>query len=331
MRFSNHAPHQIMTYPRFVFFVLLLLPLGLWAQTDSVLQSPAPKLADSVGRVQNAAKNDSLKRVSDSLAVMYIKYPNPNRKNRFIDSLMQLYQVKNLDFIAWAKQFGRPINHEGEGKLKKHGQRWVLLVILSLVLGFSCLRIAFRNDISILMNAFFDHRFLTQQTISVGFFGSWPFMILFVLFGFTIGMYLYLVGSYLQLSYVYAGVNWYVILSLLIMALITLKVYVLRCLGYLLVVQKAVRVYTSILLLSYFHAALLFLPLIVAFSLSTSAHAVLFIYAGIAILLFITVFQAIRGAIHVLSHYQFPKFYLFIYFCALEICPLLVLIKVLRF
>jgi hypothetical protein len=320
-----------MTYPRFVFFMLLLLPLGLWAQTDSVVQALVPKLADSVGRVQNVANSDSLKRVSDSLAVMYIKYPDPNRKNRFIDSLMKLYQVKNLDFIAWAKQFGRPINHDGEGKLRKHGQSWVLVVILCLVLGFAVLRIAYRNDINMLMNAFFDHRFLAQQTSAGGFFTSWPFMLLFVLFGFTIGMYLYLIGSYLQLSYAFSGVQWYVILSLLIMGLLILKVYVLRFLGFVLMVQKAVRVYTSILFLSYFHAALLFLPLIVAFSLSSSAYAVLFIYAGMAIALFITVFQAIRGAIHVLSHYPFSKLYLFIYFCALEICPMLVLIKVLRF
>lgn len=318
-----------MTYPRFVFF--MLLPLGLWAQTDSVVQALVPKLADSVGRVQNVANSDSLKRVSDSLAVMYIKYPDPNRKNRFIDSLMKLYQVKNLDFIAWEKQFGRPINHDGEGKLRKHGQSWVLVVILCLVLGFAVLRIAYRNDINMLMNAFFDHRFLAQQTSAGGFFTSWPFMLLFVLFGFTIGMYLYLIGSYLQLSYAFSGVQWYVILSLLIMGLLILKVYVLRFLGFVLIVQKAVRVYTSILFLSYFHAALLFLPLIVAFSLSSSAYAVLFIYAGMAIALFITVFQAIRGAIHVLSHYPFSKFYLFIYFCALEICPMLVLIKVLRF
>jgi len=311
--------------------MLLLLPLGLWAQTDSVVQARVPKLADSVGRVQNVANSDSLKRVSDSLAVMYIKYPDPNRKNRFIDSLMKLYQVKNLDFIAWAKQFGRPINHDGEGKLRKHGQSWVLVVILCLVLGFAVLRIAYRNDINMLMNAFFDHRFLAQQTSAGGFFTSWPFMLLFVLFGFTIGMYLYLIGSYLQLSYAFSGVEWYVILSLLIMGLLILKVYVLRFLGFVLMVQKAVRVYTSILFLSYFHAALLFLPLIVAFSLSSSAYAVLFIYAGMAIALFITVFQAIRGAIHVLSHYPFSKLYLFIYFCALEICPMLVLIKVLRF
>lgn len=311
--------------------MLLLLPLGLWAQTDSVVQARVPKLADSVGRVQNVANSDSLKRVSDSLAVMYIKYPDPNRKNRFIDSLMKLYQVKNLDFIAWAKQFGRPINHDGEGKLRKHGQPWVLVVILCLVLGFAVLRIAYRNDINMLMNAFFDHRFLAQQTSAGGFFTSWPFMLLFVLFGFTIGMYLYLIGSYLQLSYAFSGVEWYVILSLLIMGLLILKVYVLRFLGFVLMVQKAVRVYTSILFLSYFHAALLFLPLIVAFSLSSSAYAVLFIYAGMAIALFITVFQAIRGAIHVLSHYPFSKLYLFIYFCALEICPMLVLIKVLRF
>jgi hypothetical protein len=307
------------------------MPLGLWAQTDSVVQVPASTVAKSITSRQTIAKSDSLKRLSDSLAVMYIKYPDPNRKNRFTDSLMQLYQVKNLDFIAWAKQFGRPINHEGEGKLRKPGHPWVLVVILCLVLGFAVLRIAFSKYISMVMNAFFDHRFLAQQTSAGVFFTSWPFMLLFVLFGFTIGMYLYLIGSYLQLSYAFGGVEWYVILSLLIMGLLILKVYVLRFLGYVLLVQKAVRVYTSILFLSYFHAALLFLPLFVAFSLSSSAHAVLFIYAGMAIALFITVFQAIRGAIHVLSHYRFSKLYLFIYFCALEICPLLVLIKVLRF
>ncbi|MFM6954485.1 MAG: hypothetical protein ACKOWL_05825, partial [Sphingobacteriaceae bacterium] len=74
MRSSNHAPHQRMTYPRFVLFMLLLLPLGLWAQTDAVLRSRAPKLIDSVDRFRNVAKTDSLKRVSDSLAVLYIKY-----------------------------------------------------------------------------------------------------------------------------------------------------------------------------------------------------------------------------------------------------------------
>ena len=320
-----------MIHPRFVYFILLLLPLGLWAQTDSLVQAPPSTVAKSITSKQTIAKSDSLKRVSDSLAVMYVKFPDPNRKNLFLDSLMRLYQVKNLDFIGWAKKFGTAANREGAGKIKKYGERWVLLVILCLVLGFSILRIAFRNDINMLITAFFDPRFLAQQTSAAGFFNSWPFIVLFVLFGFTMGMYLYLIGSYLQLSYAFKGVAWYIILSLLIIGLLVLKVYVLRFFGFLLVVQKAVRVYTSILFLSYFHAALLFLPLIVAFSLSASAYAVFYIYTGIAIVLFITVFQAIRGAIHVLSHYQFPKFYLFIYFCALEICPLLVLIKVLRF
>ncbi len=321
---------------RFLLSLFLLLPCNLFAQVDTALvpaaaTQPVNNTQATLPPLQNTLRADSLQRIADSLAILYVRLPDPNRPNRFVDSLIKRYELKNLDFMAWAAKFSRKQNFEGLGKLRNTGQTWVIWVILALMLGFASIRIAFKNEVSMLLNAFFDHRFLAQQSFNSVFFNTWPFMLLFVLFSFTIGMYLYLIGRYMQLSYAFEGFRWYVTLSFLSMGLMVAKVYVLRFLGALLLVQKVVKAYTSILFLSYFHAALLFLPLVFAFSLSSVGVATLFIYAGIGVTAFIVLFQSFRVGIHVLSHYQFPKFYLFLYFCALEICPLLLLIKALRF
>lgn len=321
---------------RFLLCIWMLLPLSLVAQVDSVLPQAIPpqaylkQFSDSMSK-QNTLRADSMKRIGDSLAMVHIGFPDPQRPNRFVDSLVRVYEVKNLDWMAWAAKFIRMHSNEGLGKPRNTAQPWIIWTILALILGFASIRIAFRNEVSMLVNAFFDHRFLAQQSFSGSFFNSWPFILLFILFGFTIGMYVFLIGRYLQLSYAFEGFRWYISLSVLSMFLLVAKVYILRFLGSLLLVQKVVKAYISILFLSYFHAALLFLPLIFAFSLSSVGLATLFIYMGMAITAFIIVFQAFRVGIHVLSHYQFPKFYLFLYFCALEICPLLILVKALRF
>jgi len=39
--------------------------------------------------------------------------------------------------------------------------------------------------------------------------------------------------------------------------------------------------------------------------------------------------QYLRNSVNIISSFRFHKFYLFIYLCALEICPVLILIKAL--
>lgn len=316
--------------------LFLIMPLGLWAQGDSVSPNANRGLSinqnpESQLRLQQKNQQDSLKKVADSLTFLWVGIPDSNRKNQFRDSLIKEYQVYNLDFAAWAKKFIKNKNHEGEGKPRKQGQRWVLLTILLLILGFSVLKSAFNKEIAMIMNAFFDHRFLSQGPAAGNFFNTWLFFFLYLLFGFTLGMYLFLAGKFFHLTYPLSDLSWYFALSLMVILLFTVKIYALRFLGFLLQAEKAVKTYTSILFLSYFHAAILFLPLILAFSLSQAKYAGVFLYAGMLITALILLYQLVRVSIHILSHYQFSKFYLFIYFCALEICPILILIKALRF
>jgi hypothetical protein len=120
-------------------------------------------------------------------------------------------------------------------------------------------------------------------------------------------------------------------LSALVIGLFTLKIFVLRILGFLFDANKLVREYVSVLYLSYFNAATLFLPVVIAFSLTSNRFAGIYSYIGIVMILGIFVFQFLRAGAKILTNYKFPKVYLIIYLCALEFCPLVILFKVLGY
>jgi hypothetical protein len=323
-----------------VFFILMVLHLSGWAQSDSLNHAskiPPPDPAFRRTRIDSAELKfqqhieDSVKLSGDSIAMSWIKAPDPNRPNRFLDSLINMYKVENFNFAEWAKKFPQKSLHFDQGKPRKTGETWVFAIIIILILFFAILKNAFTKELGFIVQAFYSNRTLNQINKEDNLFSSWPFLFLYLLFGFTIGMFLYLSGKYFQLEYNYRGFEWFLVLSGLVIGLFTLKIFVLKILGFFFGVQKLVKEYVTILYLSYFNSALIFLPLILAYSLTPNRYAGIFSYIAILCIIVVFVFQFLRAGTSVVSNYHFSKFYLFIYLCALEICPVLILIKALRF
>ncbi|HXI00931.1 MAG TPA: DUF4271 domain-containing protein [Sphingobacteriaceae bacterium] len=330
-----------------ILWVLMLVNSCAFAQIDSVIPPSVSKKPtvtrntyrlDSAGLARRQAyrdsvKNvkDSLKAIGDSLSMVWIKAPDAKRPNLFVDSLLKAYTIKNFDFSAWSTKFKKKANRYDEGKPIPKREPWVLIIIILLMLIFGVLKKAFPNQIDSIIESFYSNRMLTQISKEGNLFSSWPFLFFYILFGFTIAMFLYLSGEYLLIDYDFDGFDWFLILTGIIIGLFTLKIAVLRILAFLFDIGKMVKEYTSILYLSYFNAAIVFLPLVVAFSLTPYRFGSLFSYLALILVAFIFIFQFIRAGALILSNYQFPKVYLFIYLCALEICPLLILLKALRF
>jgi hypothetical protein len=213
------------------------------------------------------------------------------------------------------------------GKPVPKGELWVLGFILVMLIVFAILRISFSKQLTTIIHAFYSNRVLNNLNKEDNLFTSWPFVLLFIQFGFIIGMFLYLIAQYYQVSYGGGGFQFFVTISLCIIILYVLKILVLRVIGHLFNVQKPVHEYVSILYLSYFNLSLLFIPLVIAFALSPLKYGLYFIAIS-TVLVFITFFfQFIRAGYIILSNNRFSKVYLFLYFCALEICPILILIK----
>ncbi len=292
---------------------------------DSIQRLRWLAMRDSVRRVR-----DSIHAVSDSVLLSWVKAPARGRPNRFRDSIVQYYMVKNLDFNAWRARFDK-ISKYDAGMARPKGELWVVIVVFALLLLFGIMRSSFSKELNALVFAFFSNRTLGQINKEEDFFNSWPFVFLYLLFGFTIGMFFYECTGYYQLTYGYSGISWYFRLSLVIIAMYTAKVFIINILGFLFGVRKLVREYSSILYMSYTCIAILFLPIILAFCLSPARFSPYYINLSLIVFGIVVIFQFMRAVTNILSGYRFPKFYLIIYLCALEICPLLILIKALRF
>lgn len=215
-----------------------------------------------------------------------------------------------------------------QGKYLPKGQVWSLAFIAGLLILFAVLRASVSRQLQTIVQACFSNRVLANLNKEDGLFSTWPFILLFVVFGFVIGMFYYLVTQFYQQA---GGFQYFISISVAIILLYFGKIIILKLLGYVLNVSKAVNEYVTVLFLSYFNVGLLFLPLVVAFVLSPLKYGLYYIAASYIIIALMVGIQFVRVAFNILSAYRFPKLYLFLYFCTLEICPILILIKVIRF
>ena len=297
-------------------------PLTYWQKRDSIQRAE---------RIEKQRIADSIKHVQDSLKMVWVKPPDPNRPNIFLDSLKNLYTVKNGDFFTWNEQFEKSNKQFMIASIKFAREQWIEGIIIALFLMLAVIRISYPNETLVMFQAFYNNRVLAQISKEDNLFNSWPFIFLYLLFGFTIGMFLFLVSKFTRLGGVAEGVNLYVAFSVSVMILFTFKIITVRFLGFLFDISRLVREYVSILYLSYFNAALLFLPIVLVMAFSSSFLAKYYIVFAFIMLVGIFVLQFLRASGSIFKTYSLSKFYLILYLCALEIGPILILIKVLGF
>jgi len=251
-------------------------------------------------------------------------------KSALLDSVQKEYLSPTLDLLAWQKKYQNYKKKENPYQLGRSipkGNVWLLGFIFIMLVVFAILRNAFSKQLSAIVQSFFSNRILNNINKEDNLFSSWPFLLLFIQFGFILGMFFFLVAQYYDMYQAKDGFKFFFSISIIIIIFYALKLIILRFLGFLFNVQRPVNEYISILYLSYFNASLLFIPLVVAFALSPLKYGVIYIAIAVLLLGIIFAFQLLRAGITILSNNKFSRMHLFLYFCALEICPILILIK----
>ena len=251
-------------------------------------------------------------------------------KTAFLDSVEREFLFPSLDLLSWQKKYQhlkRKANPYQLGSQIPKGNVGLLGFIFAMLVIFAILKNAFSKQLSAIVQSFFSNRILNNINKEDNLFSSWPFLLLFVQFGFVFGMFFFLVAQWRDMYQAKEGFKFFFTISLTIIAFYALKLVLLRFLGYLFNVQKPVGEYISILYLSYFNASLLFIPLVVSFALSPLKYGEVYIVLAVLLLGVIFAFQLLRAGVTILSNNKFSKMHLFLYFCALELCPILILIK----
>ncbi len=281
-------------------------------------------ILDSVGQIV----------LKDTVSPVLIRVPDSLIQANLSDSLSKGFgfPIFNMDaLIANYRSKDTSVLTVQSGDLLPKGEVWVLATILVLVIIFALLNQSFSKQLAAIIQSFFSNRALGNLNKEDNLFTSWPFLVLIVQFGFTIGLFLYLAIQFEDLNRVKTGFPFYLSISFSIIGLYVLKIVVLKLMGFIFNIQKPVSEYVSILYLSYFNVALLFMPLVFAFALSPLKYGVYYMVIAMVLVGLIFTIQFIRAGINILTNYRFPKVYLILYFCTLEICPILILIKAIGF
>ena len=296
----------------------------LWAIASVCWLVPS---TDAIARVSSVP--DSIRRVQDSLTMQFIGSPDPGRPNQFADSLRKVVVVQNGDFLTWLS-FTKSLQQSVQADPKKSArERWVIGAIGLLLVLLGIVRVSFPSQVLSIIQAFYNDRMLLQINKEDTLYSSWPFIFLYILFGFAVGLFVYVCNGYYWEGGYRAGVNTFLGISVFVMLLFVLKIIVTRFLGRVFDVQRIVREYVSILYLSYFNAALVFLPVVLILSLVPHSQMVWIIPVTLIVVLGLFIFRFIKTASSILRNHRFSKFYLFMYLCCLEIAPILILVKVL--
>jgi hypothetical protein len=318
------------------FLVLLLSSSALFAQQDSVItrdniqqratmHKRGTSLLDSVAAAMQARKVF----VADSIAMRYIHIPDSSTTREFTDSLLAhtLYKYKGYGFLDIPMK-SKSLVRDGRNRTPR--DPWIIVTIVGLLLYTAALNIALNKDVAYVLQSFYSKRVLSQAGKEEGFVSSWAFLGLFLLFCLTCGLFLYQLAAYKGVYYIVSGSRLYVSLTLIIISLFALKFLALKFLGFVFDMNRLVSEYLNILHLTYFNLAFIFLPIVVCFSLLASRYVPALLDVTLIITVVIFIWQYLRSSVNIISAFRFHKFYLFTYLCALEICPVLILIKALN-
>ena len=269
------------------------------------------------------------KRAADSDAMQYVRMPDENTSNTYVTGYLQekLYHGRTLLDIPYKSK-----SMYGNGHIRYARDKWIIIVLLALLLYAALLNLIWNAEIKQVFRSFYSKRSLSQlsgkeeSTISAG-----AFIGLFALFGLTFGLFLYQLASYKNVYYSISGLGLFLWLATVIVILFAGKFLVLKMLGFIFDAKNVVKEYIALLYLTYFNAAFVFLPVTLCFSLLSAVFIPTLLAVVFVLLVVVFAWLYLRSSVNIISNIRFHKFYLFLYLCALEICPILILIKALKY
>lgn len=312
------------------FFFLFGIALAGRAQQDTTVQQTPVIVTPQPGNILDSVVIAAANRqrfIEDSISFQYIKYPDSAMIYRAAAAYVRdsLYKGRYfLDIPYKAK------NSLRSGHTRQTRDQWVIVMIISLLVYTAFLNITMNKDIKNVFLSFYSRRAMIQASKDDVQINFWAFVGLFLLFGLTFGLFLYQLAGYKSIYYSISGFRLFSTLVLIILLLFAGKFLVLKFLGFVFDIQKLVTEYVSVLYLTYFNIAFVFLPVTICFSLLAAQFIPGLLLLVAILVLAIFTWLYLRSSVSIISNFRFHKFYLIIYLCALEICPILILVKALN-
>lgn len=213
---------------------------------------------------------------------------------------------------------------------KEQYDRFMFVVSLAVLLLFTLMITLFRNFLGRAYRAFLNDNVLSQLQRDQEGSGSLPYYLWYILFFINAGTLIFQLSHYYQ-----QPLSGYLLLSLvicigLIAATFLLKHLILYFLAFVFPIQKEIKLYSFTIIVMSIVLGVVLLPLNLLFAYSSAEILPYIVYLIAGIVAGIYLFRSFRGifiAGRFLSSYVF---HFLLYICAIEIAPLVILLKIIR-
>lgn len=299
--------------------------------TQEAIKKTSPKADFSFNYPQPLTPvNDTanLFQVADSIQVA------SSDEFRFSDDTTSIRQNEyvNAPYESSSKYFNTQLLISDDGSPKvfnKSVPDWFTIILLLMIIGVTAIKILYRKIFSQMVAAFFSLAVTNQIVRDENLLVQRATILLNIIFYVVGALFLY------QLSIIFnwnqpilnEGIIRFFLFAILLACIYSLKMIMLKALSYVFEIDRPVSTYIFSLFLINNSVGLVLIPLIAiaTYIFFIKATTIIFISLGIVMLAFI--FRLWRATTIGLSLPRFSLYYLFLYFCALEIAPVVIMFK----
>jgi len=285
---------------------------------------------DSATIARNLFVKDSITHIQDSITWQFLKTPALNRPNLYINSLLNKYIIKDRYLLTPAFGINKYVFRYGTGQVKTTHDYWILVVSIFLILYFSALKYFFSNQIRNLFLAFYQEKYFKIINTDRNLFITLLFLLIFMLFCLSAGTYIYVVTNKIGNVYWLKKIELLALLSIFVLLFTIVNNILIRLIGTIFNVTTITNQYLNLLYVSMFTSIIVLVPFSVILLLIPSIFIKLIIWISIALIVTIYIVRFLRMLIIIVNTHAFSKTYIFLYVCAFELCPIIILTKALN-
>lgn len=248
----------------------------------------------------------------------------PLRQETAYDLFMKDLMAKNV-FLKSSKVSRLDVN-----KLRVYEDLdWLVYVMAGVVLLLGIIRLSYLKYFSDLFRAFLNPTLSQRQLKDQLSQSPFPNFLLNSFFVISLALYLYLL-MYRQ-QYITSNTAWMAIPGLIILVAVVygVKYVMLRFCGWLFGSTELADAYIFILYLINKVLGILLVPFLVILAFCTPELAKAFMYISIFFIVLLVAYRYIRSYSVVKQYLSFSRLHFFLYLCAFEVAPVLIITKVL--
>ena len=266
---------------------------------------------------------------TDTIFYVLIDSSLIQQTDTFKKKVLSRYQDMKFNFMdSTIKLDTRKYVNRNLIKIRKTDNHWIIFIFLFIVLLYTIIRNVYDKTLTVIFQAYWNDRAIGQFTRDDNFLKLRNTLLYFILFTSVYGLLLKYIFNYFNINFQYKELDEYLVICAFTGIFYLSKFILMKISGFVFSIQKLISGYLSILSISNFVYSIIIIPFLLFYPFVPNQFQPYLLGLTLILFCFNTIYKYLRTGSFIINNFQFPKFYLFLYLCTLELMPLLIIYKV---